>query len=224
MRLLNARNNTLESFVSENEVPRYAILSHRWGPDEVTFDDLDRSDPNGSDPNQRHGYKKINEACRQTSRDGIHYLWIDTCCIDKRSSAELSEAINSMFKWYEAAAVCYAYLQDVEVSDVESFKNLSSDLNLTSEQEARIQETKFAKSSCWGRGWTLQELIAPSEELIFYDKFFRRIGSKEELSRVISVVSGIEEAVLLHKLSLKDVCVATRMSWLQKGRQQGLKT
>lgn len=210
MRLLDARTITLRSFVSKNEVPQYAILSHTWGLEEVTFDDL-----NGSDPGQLHGYKKIIEACRQTYQDGIHYLWMDTCCIDKRSSSELSEAINSMFKWYQAAAVCYAYLQDVEVSDIESFKNLSSNLNLTSEQEALIQETQFAKSRWWTRGWTLQELIAPSE-LIFCDKFFRRIGSKKELVRVISVISGIDEAVLLHKLSLKDVCVATRMSWAAK--------
>ncbi|OCL00760.1 HET-domain-containing protein [Cenococcum geophilum 1.58] len=185
MRLLDARTITLRSFVSKNEVPQYAILSHTWGLEEVTFDDL-----NGSDPGQLHGYKKIIEACRQTYQDGIHYLWMDTCCIDKRSSSELSEAINSMFKWYQAAAVCYAYLQDVE-------------------------ETQFAKSRWWTRGWTLQELIAPSE-LIFCDKFFRRIGSKKELVRVISVISGIDEAVLLHKLSLKDVCVATRMSWAAK--------
>src|ERR1700679_3901832 len=106
MRLLTVRTITLESFVSENEVSRYAILSHTWGPEEVTFDDL-----NGSDPSQLHGYEKINEACQQTRRDGMHYLWMDTCSIDKRSSSELSEAINSMFKWYKAAAVCYAYLQ-----------------------------------------------------------------------------------------------------------------
>ena len=161
MRLLDARTITLRSFVSENEVPRYAILSHTWGREEVTFDDL-----NGSDPSQLYGYEKLNEACRQTRRDGIHYLWMDTCCIDKRSSSELSEAINSMFKWYKAAAVCYAYLQDVEVSDIESFKNLSNltNLNLTSEHETRIQETQFAKSRWWTRGWTLQELIAPSED------------------------------------------------------------
>ena len=212
MRLLDARTITLRSFVSENEVPRYAILSHTWGREEVAFDDL-----NGSDPSQLYGYEKLNEACRQTRRDGIHYLWMDTCCIDKRSSSELSEAINSMFKWYKAAAVCYAYLQDVEVPDIESFKNLSNltNLNLTSKHETHIQETRFAKSRWWTRGWTLQELIAPSE-LIFYNKFFKRIGSKEELVRVISVISGVDEAVLLHKLSLKDVCVATRMSWAAK--------
>ncbi|OCK72862.1 HET-domain-containing protein, partial [Lepidopterella palustris CBS 459.81] len=207
MRLLDARTMTLETFRSEYEVPRYAILSHTWDLEEVTFDDL-----NGSDPSHLQGYGKIKEACRQTCRDGIHYLWVDTCCIDKRSSAELSETINSMFKWYQAATVCYAYLQDVEDPNIETFKQLSSDLNLTSEQEAQIQQSPFAKSRWWTRGWTLQELIAPSE-LIFYDKAFGRMGSKEELVRVISLVSGIDEAVLLHKTSLTDVCVATKMSW-----------
>lgn len=205
MRLLDARTITLVTFTSE--VPRYAILSHTWGLEEVTFDDL-----NGSDPSHLHGYEKIKMACWQTCRDGIHYLWIDTCCIDKRSSSELSETINSMFKWYREATVCYAYLQDVEDSNIETFKQLSSNLNLSSEQEARIQQSQFAKSRWWTRGWTLQELIAP-RELVFYNKAFRRIGSKEEFVRVINLVSSIDEAVLLHKANLRDVCVATKMSW-----------
>src|ERR1700753_2195276 len=119
MRFLNARNITLESFVSESDVPRYAILSHTWGSGEVTFDDIHRSDRD-----KLHGFRKISEACKQTQRDGMHYIWVDTCNIDKRSSSELSEAINSMFKWYEAATLCYAYLEDVDTSDVEIFKNL----------------------------------------------------------------------------------------------------
>jgi hypothetical protein len=44
-------------------------------------------------------------------------VWIDTCCIDKRSSAELSEAIDSMYRWYEAVKECYAYLCNVEWKD-----------------------------------------------------------------------------------------------------------
>ena len=205
MRLLDARTIKL---VSENEVTRYAILSHTWDPKEVTFEDIS----SGINDPEIPGYQKVADACRQTRRDGIHYLWMDTCCIDKRSSSELSEAINSMFKWYQEATLCYAFLQDVDALDVESFKNLSSNLNLTSEQRTRIKETQFARSRWWTRGWTLQELIAPPE-LIFYDKYFRRIGSKKELVRVISVISGIDEAVLLNQLNLNDVCVATRMSW-----------
>jgi hypothetical protein len=106
MRLLNARTITLENFTSENEVPRYAILSHTWGVEEVTLDDLQRKNHD-----KLVGYWKIKTACQETCRDGINYLWVDTCCIDKRSSSELSEAINSMFKWYRAVSVCYAYLE-----------------------------------------------------------------------------------------------------------------
>jgi hypothetical protein len=212
MRLLDVRTITLETFTSEYEVPRYAILSHTWGPEEVTLDDLE-----GGNPGQRHGYWKIKTACQETRRAGINYLWVDTCCIDKSSSSELSEAINSMFKWYEAASTCYAYLEDVEASGVDNFQHTPMSLDITSDQEAEILRSQFAKSRWWTRGWTLQELIAP-DVLIFYDKAFQRIGSKEDFVRVVSLVSSIDETILLNKVSLKDVCVATKMSWAAKRR------
>ena len=83
----------------------YAILSHTWTADEVIYEDL----ANGNAPS-RGAYLKVVYACEQALRDGYDYIWIDTCCIDKRSSAELSESINSMYAWYQQAAVCYAYL------------------------------------------------------------------------------------------------------------------
>jgi hypothetical protein len=207
MRLLNARTITLENFTSENVAPPYAILSHTWGLEEVTLDDLEQENPS-----RLHGYWKIETACQETCRAGIGYLWVDTCCIDKRSSSELSEAINSMFKWYRSAFVCFAYLHDVEASDYELCQRISTNLDLTSDQEEKIRQTQFAKSRWWRRGWTLQELIAP-DELVFYDRAFRRIGSKQDLVRVVSLVSSIDENILLNKISMKDVCVATKMSW-----------
>ncbi len=56
---------------------------------------------------------KIWCGCDYARARGYPYLWIDSCCIDKTSSAELSEAINSMFDWYSQAAVCYVFLFDV---------------------------------------------------------------------------------------------------------------
>lgn len=91
-------------------VPSYAILSHTWGTEEVSFQDIQ-----GSHTGIKHrlGYQKIKKCCVQAAADGLDYVWIDTCCIDKTNSSELSEAINSMFHWYEKAVECYAYMEDV---------------------------------------------------------------------------------------------------------------
>ncbi len=116
MRLLNTESLRLELFLGSS-VPKYAILSHMWGEEEVLFDDI--HDPNQPHPVGKAGFAKIEGSCKQAREDGFKYIWIDTCCIDKSSSAELSEAINSMFDWYHQSERCYAYLADVEVSNCE---------------------------------------------------------------------------------------------------------
>ncbi|KAF6804565.1 het domain protein [Colletotrichum sojae] len=103
-------------------IPRYAILSHRWGPpsDEVTFQDLMTKNPTAK---LKHGYKKLISCCAQALQYGLSYAWVDTCCIDKSSSAELSEAINSMYSWYKASYICFAYMEDVWFSTDVSLEN-----------------------------------------------------------------------------------------------------
>jgi hypothetical protein len=96
MRLLNSQTSELKEFVSS--IPPYAILSHTWGEDEVSLQDL-KGRISGS-AKSKAGYEKIEERCKLASADGLKYAWIDTCCINKTSSSELSEAINSMFRWY----------------------------------------------------------------------------------------------------------------------------
>jgi len=107
MRLLNTKNYELCFFLGE--VPPYAILSHRWLEEEVTFADIQ----NPQQRQSRKGWVKIWNCCKQAADDGWDYVWIDTCCIDKSDSSELSEAINSMFRWYENAQACYAFLDNV---------------------------------------------------------------------------------------------------------------
>ena len=131
MRLLNTRTLELTDFIGEH--PRYAILSHCWDAEEVLFSDLCTIE----DARKKRGFSKVEKACEQAARDNFEYCWIDSCCIDKNSSAELSEAINSMFAWYRRASICYAYLADVE--DLKTFKN----------------------SRWFTRACTLQELLAP---------------------------------------------------------------
>ncbi|GJC80283.1 vegetative incompatibility protein HET-E-1 [Colletotrichum liriopes] len=109
MRLLCVKSLEVKEF-APNEVPRYAILSHRWlsNDGEVTLQDMERNNAI-----TKPGYEKLVKSCKQAKEDGFDYVWIDTSCIDKTSSAELSESINSMFRWYKNAAVCYAFLADV---------------------------------------------------------------------------------------------------------------
>lgn len=170
MRLLNTSSLTLEFFPSV--IPKYAILSHRWEEQEVLYDDL----RNGvTDKVQAlKGYSKVQQSCTLARQQGYDYIWIDTCCIDKASSAELSESINSMFTWYRKAGICYAYLSDV----FPSIRN------------------KFSSSQWFNRGWTLQELIAPPT-VLFYNREWKPIGTKAELCDKIQERTGIPSTVLL---------------------------
>jgi len=156
MRLINTRTHKLKDF-GASPAP-YAILSHTWGEDEVIFQDM----TDLAAAKRKGGFSKIEGCCRQALKDGFDWAWIDTCCIDKSSSAELSETINSMYRWYEASLKCYAFLSDV-ASPVyspalgdEPFESLEA-------------EADFFASTWWTRGWTLQELIAPFD-VHFYSK------------------------------------------------------
>ncbi|KAI4714085.1 hypothetical protein J4E89_001535 [Alternaria sp. Ai002NY15] len=141
------------------------------------------------------GYRKIVKTCEIAKEAGITHCWIDTCCIDKSSSAELTEAINSMYRWYKDAKVCYVHLEDLA-----SAAAISVDL---------------PKCRWFTRGWTLQELIAP-RDIQFYNARWNYIGLKTDLVDSLSTITGIGVEILLHNRSLDLVSVATRMSWAAK--------
>ncbi|KAI6107013.1 heterokaryon incompatibility protein-domain-containing protein [Pisolithus croceorrhizus] len=182
---------------------RYAILSHRWGT-EVGYEEMTglmkMEGRNKGEVTQRDGYQKIIKSCEQAARDGYKWLWIDTCCIDKRSSSELSEAINSMYQWYRNAQVCYAYLHDVDESTFPTHRN----------------NGKFGRSNGWPewfvRGWTLQELIAP-KEVVFFNKNWLPIGNKRRLAPTLQDITGVPFQVLRDGLAAKRLSVAQIMSW-----------
>lgn len=111
MRLINTETLKLESLYEE-PFPKYAILSHRWEEEEVFFQEFE-----AGAGTQKKGYRKILNFCELARQNDIQWAWVDTCGIDKTSSAELSEAINSMYKWYQDSAVCIAYLFDVEARE-----------------------------------------------------------------------------------------------------------
>lgn len=147
------------------------------------------------------GLKKITDFCALARRRNLEWAWIDTCCIDKRSSAELSEAINSIFSWYKRATICFAFLSD-----------LTLDSNVYS-SEGEVPNSRLPKSRWFTRGWTLQELLAP-RELIFFDSGLRLVGSRNSLADKISGITGIEPAYLCGAKSLQDASVAQRMYWV----------
>ena len=154
MRLLRLEADggfSVTEFVGQ-DVPRYAILSHTWGPDdeEVTLKDLE----NGTGQH-KFGYNKLRFCRKQAAKDGLKFFWIDTCCIDKSSSAELSEAINSMFRWYQNATKCYVFLSDVSTSN-------STGTRMSSQQTPTIHHSRW-----FTRSWTLQELLAPKSVEFF---------------------------------------------------------
>ncbi|PMD22500.1 HET-domain-containing protein [Hyaloscypha hepaticicola] len=183
MWLLDTSSLALSAFF--DKTPHYVILSHTWGSEEVSFQDIQGSHDQIS---HRAGYKKIKDCCAKASEAGFRYVWIDTCCIDKTNSTELSEAINSMFRWYKNSTTCYAYLEDVEP-----------------------EGPRFVGSRWFTRGWTLQELIAPTD-VQFFDRDWNEIGSRVSLKRSIKEVTGIPEPVL-RGYPLRDNCVAEIMSW-----------
>ncbi|KAK3386709.1 heterokaryon incompatibility protein-domain-containing protein [Podospora didyma] len=175
MRLLDTTSLTLKFFAG-GPIPEYAILSHRWEEEEVLFDDIRNGVTQGIEALK--GFAKVKQSCDLACREGYHYIWIDTCCIDKASSAELSESINSMFNWYRQAAVCYAYLSDVRKLD--------------------WRTSSFSDSQWFTRGWTLQELIAPAV-VVFYDSGWDQIGTKSDLCSIIETKTGIPSTVLVRQ-------------------------
>lgn len=189
MRLINTHTLKLELFTEPLAVS-YAILSHTWEDDEVSFGDMQ----NLSIARTRRGFRKVRKTCAIARRNGIPYAWADTCCIDKSSSAELSEAINAMYRWYHNAFVCYTYLSGL----------------LPGSRSSTYDELRDCR--WFRRGWTLQELIAPDVMEIF-DEEWNRIGTKEELAEVIAQITGIDEEVLNKTTPLSTIPLARRMSW-----------
>ncbi|THU90976.1 HET-domain-containing protein, partial [Dendrothele bispora CBS 962.96] len=193
MRLLNVRSLALEEF--HGNPPPYAILSHTWEAGEVLFQDLQPS-AHRNLTEKKLGYQKIRMSCNLAREDDIPYIWIDTCCINKESSAELSEAINSMFRYYRNSIVCYAHLFDVR-------RGSTSSLN-------------FYKCKWFTRGWTLQELLAPSN-VIFLDMDWVELGTKHSLQDFIAAGTGIPTRALVD-FDGESFSVAQMMSWASQRR------
>jgi hypothetical protein len=192
--------------LGDNPAPPYAILSHTWTADqEVTYQELlTRTSADKS------GYAKLRFCGERAAANGLEYFWVDTCCIDKATSDELSTAINSMFRWYQGAASCYVYLTDVSVPE-----------EVTDAEACRISwEQAFRRSRWFTRGWTLQELLAPAS-VEFFSREGTRLGSRISLEQEIHEITGIPIEALRGR-ELSKFSVEERMSWAA-GRTTTLK-
>jgi Heterokaryon incompatibility protein (HET) len=191
MWLINSETLSLEEF-GMTSIPRYAALSHTWDSGEISFRQMQ-----GTHDRSEKGFNKIREACQLARAENIDYVWIDTCCIDKTSSAELSEVINSMFDLYRKSFACYAFLSDLSPAT----------------------ETEFGLGHCrwFTRGWTLQELIAPTA-IRFYDSAWRFRGTRSDLCEMISNITHIDTTYLRNTSQIQDLLrithAAVKLSWM----------
>ena len=194
MRLVNTTTRKVEEI--HGKIPEYAILSHTWDEQEMTLQDMHHPEPE-----KFVCFEKVDRCCKLVAKEGFQYVWIDTCCIDKNSSSELSEAINSMYRWYKEAQVCITYLSDVPCAE-----------------DPSPPLSPFRTCKWFKRGWTLQELIAPPV-VEFYGKNaegdWTEIGTKLSLQKIISEVTSIPIEVLKTG-DVRDISVAKRMSWASR--------
>ncbi|KAF2441844.1 HET-domain-containing protein, partial [Karstenula rhodostoma CBS 690.94] len=192
MRLINAHTKRFEEFFGE--VPPYAILSHTWDAYEIPFKDFYNLHVHEENP---QASQKIYDTCNQALEDELDYVWIDSCCIDKSSSAELSEAINSMYIWYSKAQTCYVYLSDYDPHAGNS---------------SGFIHDGFEKCRWFTRGWTVQELLAP-HHVEFYDKTWSYFGTRKELASTLSNITRVPTKVLDGSKEVEEFCVAQKMAW-----------
>ncbi len=236
MRLINTTTLTLTEFHNPASTPPYAILSHTWSEnaaDEVTFQQFTTIPHATLAQTQPLGFAKIQQTCRLALDQGLNWAWVDTCCIDKSSSAELTESINSMWRWYRAAEVCFAFLEDLEleggltvgeaVVDSET-GGIDAAVRTRRSRRSSVERTErrlelFGRCRWFTRGWTLQELIAP-RWLEFHNSRWDFFGEKSSMSVALSEITRIRAEVLRwdDPDALLTISVAERMSWAA-GRQ-----
>ncbi len=188
MRLINVHTFKQADRFKDNRTPPYAILSHRWTENEISYQEF----LNITKDALNTGFAKVANACAQAKQTGLDWIWIDTCCIDKTNSTELTMSINSMFRWYRDAKVCFAYLDDVDPINKDKV------------------EDQILKSKWFTRGWTLQEMLA-SRDMQFFDANWAPLGSRSQLSAVISRATRISPE---HLEDFRVASVAQKMSWM----------
>ncbi|RWA10586.1 hypothetical protein EKO27_g4516 [Xylaria grammica] len=227
MRLLKTgRYALIEANDIPSPFPQYAILSHTWisPKDEITYQDFkQRKADIENDIFKQKGWAKLKRYCDRAAKDGWEWAWMDTCCIDKTNPADTQEAINAMFRWYRNAGICYAYLEDVDVNVADANFPPDLDLDDLAGKDHVADRTSFRhialkafliKAKWFTRGWTLQELLAPPF-LVFVDRGWRRIGTRESWADEIKEASRIDARHLtdFDPTDFRSCSIAMRLSW-----------
>ncbi|TRX87731.1 hypothetical protein FHL15_011381 [Xylaria flabelliformis] len=185
----------------------YAVLSHRWVGQEITYDQL-KDEIEGLRLNtalaRTPQLDKIRRATETARNLGIKWIWIDSCCINRANAIEETESINSMLKWYSDAKICITYLDDVQ--NHEHYGEALSPKCLGSLE-------RDSPSIWFSRGWTLQELLSP-QDIRFYDKDWNFIGTKMTLAGVLEEITGIDKCYLTREKHFETACITTKMSWM----------
>ncbi|KAH9908530.1 HET-domain-containing protein [Xylariomycetidae sp. FL2044] len=231
MRILNTETFELRTAPQDffkNE--GYAILSHRWIGAEITYDQIQDCSLELRRAGDRRlmspQLDKIRGACMTARQLGYGWMWIDNCCINKSSSSEESESINSMFRWYRDARICITYLSDVEMeapplpprpglhAGYGQNGSRAVSPHRTNSNQRIFQSLDGQTPSEWfSRGWTLQELLAP-REMRFYDMNWNFMGTKTQLAHEIQAITGIDVQYLTGGRDFRQACIATKMSWM----------
>ncbi|KAJ4324746.1 hypothetical protein N0V94_001144 [Neodidymelliopsis sp. IMI 364377] len=201
MRLLeikpDGKLSLTKDLIGDDDIPAYAILSHTWQDDqEVTFDEM----INGTGKDKA-GHHKIHFCAEQAKRDGLHYFWVDTCCINKADAVELQDAINSMFRWYRNSATCYVFLSDVSTAK----RKAGTDTSQITWKPA------FRTSRWFTRGWTLQELLAP-RTVKFFSREGNHLGYLNDLKQMVQDITQLPITALTGT-SLSKFGFEERLSW-----------
>lgn len=202
MRLLyfddNGDVSLTKDLLGNDTIPPYAILSHTWAEEEVTFDDITTEAGK-----QKLGFDKIRFCMQQAAEDDLQYSWVDTCCINKNDTTELQHAINSMFRWYRDAETCYVFLSDVSATK----RKVDSDFYLSN------WESAFRSSRWFTRGWTLQELLAP-RRMRFFSREKKLLGDNQDLLGLVQDITSLPTAALSGD-PLDGFEIEERLRWTQ---------
>ena len=203
MRLLAVSDDGsfIQKRFAKNDIPPYAILSHRWSThedDEITFKEITE----GTYDKKKSGYNKLQFCSVRAKLDGLDYFWVDTCCIDQSDQNELSVAIYSMFRWYQKAFKCYVYLADIYIGDRDDQSTIAA------------KESALSKSEWFSRGWTLQELLAP-QRVEFYTRDSVCLGNKSSLDLQIAAITNIPIQAL-QGWSLSRFTPEEIFSWVER--------
>ncbi|KAL4081386.1 hypothetical protein V8B97DRAFT_17785 [Scleroderma yunnanense] len=199
---MDCETNVLE--FRNDKTMAYAILSYRWSGQGVSYKEMTKLAKIGiqerDQVRRRYGYRQILNSCEQAKRDRYEWLWVDACCIDRRNAAEVVEANNATYRWFENSSICYVYLDDVSGTSLPTGRD----------------DEKYSTSNGWpewfSRAWTLQEMIAPSN-VQFFNSHWQPIGDKKTLSHTLSRITGVPQHILSDGLSGNRPCVAQIMSW-----------